>query len=153
MDLLSSRTREITALALNGLYERSKAISSNTVNATTPGYQRKDIAFEDQLQHIIERENLKEQIKAQNSQAYAQNPLEALKKQDPAQLAFLQSNLDNNFTPELLMDCSDPISADGNNVNLEAEMMDEAKTGTQYTILSNLMARSFRGLESVIKGQ
>ena len=51
------------------------------------------------------------------------------------------------------MDCSDPISADGNNVNLEAEMMDEAKTGTQYTILSNLMARSFRGLESVIKGQ
>ena len=46
-----------------------------------------------------------------------------------------------------------PISADGNNVNLEAEMMDEAKTGTQYTILATLMSRSYQGLQSVIRGQ
>ena len=35
----------------------------------------------------------------------------------------------------------------------EAEMMDEAKTGTQYTILATLMSRSYQGLQSVIKGQ
>lgn len=153
MDLINSRTRDIAALALDGLYERSKAISANTVNATTPGYQRKDIAFEDQIQKMIEREDLKDKIKIENSKKITENPLEALKKQDPAQIAFLRSGVNNNFEPELLMDNSDPISADGNNVNLEAEMMDEAKTGTQYTILATLMSRSFQGLQSVIKGQ
>lgn len=88
MDLINNRTREIAALALDGLYQRSRAISANTVNATTPGYQRKDVAFEDQIQEMIEREDLKEQIKAQNSQKIVENPLEALKKQDPAQIAF-----------------------------------------------------------------
>lgn len=153
MDLINNRTREIAALALNGLYERSRAISANTVNATTPGYQRKDVAFEDQIQHMIEREDLKEQLKVQNSRKMVENPAEALKKQDPAQIAFLRSSVNNNFEPEVLMDFSDPISADGNNVNLEAEMMDEAKTGTQYTILATLMSRSFQSLQSVIKGQ
>ena len=153
MDLINNRTREIAALALNGLYERSRAISANTVNATTPGYQRKDVAFEDQIQHMIEREDLKEQLKAQNSRKMVENPAEALKKQDPAQIAFLRSSVNNNFEPEVLMDFSDPISADGNNVNLEAEKMDEAKTGTQYTILATLMSRSFQSLQSVIKGQ
>ena len=153
MDIIESRTRQIAHLALNGLYERSKAISANTVNALTPGYQRKDVAFEDQIQEIIQKEDLKEQMKIQNSKAYMENPVEALKKQDPAQIAFLRSNSDEGFRPELLMDYSDPIGSNGNNVNLEAEMMDEAKTGTQYTILSTLMSRSFKGLESVIKGQ
>ena len=88
-----------------------------------------------------------------NSQKIVENPVEALKKQDPAQIAFLRSSVNNGFSPEILADYSDPISADGNNVNLEAEMMDEAKTGTQYTILSTLMSRSFQSLQSVIKGQ
>lgn len=153
MDLINNRTRDIAALALNGLYERSRAISAYTVNATTPGYQRKDVAFEDQIQHMIEREDLKEKIKAENSRKIVENPVEALKKQDPAQIAFLRSPVNNNFSPEILADYSDPISADGNNVNLEAEMMDEAKTGTQYTILATLMSRSYQGLQSVIRGQ
>lgn len=153
MDLINSRTRDIAALALDGLYERSKAISANTVNATTPGYQRKDVAFEDQIQRMIEREDLKEKIKLENSQVFAKNPLEALKSQDPAQIAFLRSDVNDNFAPEVLMDYCDPISADGNNVNIEVEMMDEAKTGTQYTILATLVGRSFKGMESVIKGQ
>ena len=36
MDLINNRTKNITAMALNGVYERAKAISANTVNALTP---------------------------------------------------------------------------------------------------------------------
>jgi flagellar basal-body rod protein FlgB len=46
MDLINNRTKEIAHMALNGLYERSKAISANTANALTPGYQRKEVSFE-----------------------------------------------------------------------------------------------------------
>ena len=39
----------------------------------------------------------------------------------------------------------------GNNVNVEAEMMDMAKTGIQYNILSTLEGKMFQGLSDVIK--
>ena len=57
MDLIENRTRNIGAMALDGLYERTKAISANTANALTPGYQRKIVSFENSLQSIIKREN------------------------------------------------------------------------------------------------
>ena len=46
MNLIHNRTKEIAAMALDGLHERSKAISANTVNVLTPNYQRKEVSFE-----------------------------------------------------------------------------------------------------------
>lgn len=152
MEIIDSRTRNIAHMALDGLYERSKAIASNTANALTPNYQRKDVAFENQLQNAIQDENLKTEIKLANSAKFQQNPAEALKSQDPAQIAFMQRNSIGDFKPEILEDFSDS-TMDGNNVILEKEMMDAARTGTQYAIVSTLMSKSFQGLERVIKGQ
>ena len=42
---------------------------------------------------------------------------------------------------------------DGNNVNLEAEMMDEAKNGMQYQVVASLLSKSYSHLGMVIKGQ
>ena len=41
----------------------------------------------------------------------------------------------------------------GNNVELEKEMMDLTKAGTRYVILSNLERKAFTGLNDVIKSQ
>lgn len=152
MDLIDSRTRNIAHMALNGLHERSRAIASNTANALTPGYQRKDVLFEGQLRSIIEDENLKEEIKIQNTARIQKNPAELLKQADPAQIAFLNKNTGENFRPEVSTDLSDSDFQD-NNVIMEYEMTDAAKTGTQYAIISNLLSKSFQGLERVIKGQ
>ena len=70
MDLISSRTIEILDRGMDGLMERQHAISSNIANVMTPGYQRKEVAFESQLAEIIEREELKDYIKGQNSIEY-----------------------------------------------------------------------------------
>ena len=67
MDLISNRTIEITKLGMDGLIDRQQAISSNIANVMTPAYQRKEVAFENQLAEIIEKEDLKEYIKGQNS--------------------------------------------------------------------------------------
>ena len=67
MDIISSRTIEITKLGMDGLMDRQQAISSNIANVMTPDYQRKEVAFESQLAEIIEKENLKDYIKGQNS--------------------------------------------------------------------------------------
>ena len=60
MDFIDNRTRAIGAMALDGLQERAKAISANTVNVLTPNYQRKEVSFEQSLRGVIERENEKE---------------------------------------------------------------------------------------------
>ena len=63
MDFLTDRTMNLTELAMDGLMARQKVIAANIPNAETPGYQRKDVIFEDQLVKIMQQENLKENIK------------------------------------------------------------------------------------------
>lgn len=153
MDFINSRTRTITEMALDGLYERQKALASNTANVLTPNYQRKDVEFEAQIQNAIKMADEKEATKLRNTQEYVENPVEALKKFDPAREAFMsQQKLDEGYNPMVVTDFSG-LNQEGNNISLENEMMQTAKTGTQYTILSTLIGKSFDGLQQVIKGQ
>lgn len=159
MDLITNRTKEIAAMALDGLYERSKAISSNTANALTPNYKRKEVSFEASLRNVIERENEKENIKLQNSSLIAQGKIpnndiqKALLSKSPEQIALLNSDIKEGYTISIDEDQSDAYSVDGNNVSIESEMMDEAKTGMQYQVVANLLAKSYQGLRNVIQGQ
>ncbi len=153
MNIVTNRTKEIAAMALDGLNERAKAISANTVNALTPGYQRKEVSFESNLQEIIKREDEKEQMKIQNSIEYQNNPKNVLMGQSPAQIAFLNSQVDSGFSIDVENDMAEPNGLDGNNVNLEVEMMDEAKNGMQYQVVANLLSKSYAALSNVIKGQ
>ena len=153
MNFINSRTKEIGAMALDGLHERAKAISSNTVNVLTPGYQRKEVSFESSLRDVIQRENEKEELKIQNSIMYQQNPKNVLMGQSPEQIAFLNTQVNQDYFIDTITDTSDPNGLDGNNVNLEAEMMDEAKNGMQYQVVASLLSKSYSHLGMVIKGQ
>lgn len=153
MDLINNRTKDIASMALDGLYERSKAISANTANALTPGYQRKEVSFEANLQNIINRENEKEEIKLQNTQNHGKNADVLLKGQTIEQLAFMNSQTNEGYRIDIDTDMTQAYDEDGNNVNLEAEMMDEAKTGMKYQVVANLLSKSYSSLSSIIQGQ
>ena len=160
MDLITSRTMEITKLGMDGLMDRQHAIASNIANVMTPGYQRKEVAFESQLAEIQERENLKNYIKGQNSIEYKPPMVDVFtgdvhKYRTPTlqEKAYLQSNVYDQFKPQLVTDIYSGSDAKGNNVELEREMMDLSKTGTKYLVLSNLERRQFSGLAEVIRGQ
>ena len=160
MDLITSRTMEITKLGMDGLMDRQHAIASNIANVMTPGYQRKEVAFESQLAEIQERENLKDYIKGQNSIEYKPPMVDVFtgevhKYRTPTlqEKAYLQSNVYDQFKPQLVTDIYSGSDSKGNNVELEREMMDLSKTGTKYLVLSNLERRQFSGLSEVIRGQ
>ena len=153
MDFIDNRTRAIGAMALDGLQERAKAISANTVNVLTPNYQRKEVSFENSLRNVIERENEKEAIKLQNSAMYNQNPKSVLQGQSPAQIAFLNTAYEEGYSINVENDASEALGLDGNNVNLESEMMDEAKTGMQYQVIASLLSKSYAMMNTIIKGQ
>ncbi len=160
MDLITSRTMKITQLGMDGLMDRQHAIASNIANVNTPGYQRKEVAFESQLAEIQEKEDLKDYIKELNSIEYKPPVLDVFtgdihKYRVPTlqEKAYLQSNVYDQFKPQLVTDIYSGTDNHGNNVELEREMMDLSKTGTKYMVLSNLERRNFSGLSDVIRGQ
>ena len=159
MDLITNRTIEITHLGMNGLMDRQHAIASNIANVMTPGYQRKEVAFESQLAEIQEKENLKDYIKGIDSIEYKPPVLDVFtgevhKYRIPTlqEKAYLQSNVYDQFKPQLVTDIYSGTDHHGNNVELERELMDLSKTGTKYMVLSNLERRQFSGLSEVIRG-
>ena len=160
MDLISSRTTDILKLGMDGLMERQHAISSNIANVMTPGYQRREVAFESQLAEIMEREDLKDYIKGQNSIKYVPpnvdvftGEIHTYRTPTMQEKAYLMTNSCEDFKPQNVTDVYSGSNADGNNVELEREMMDLSKTGTRYLVLSNLARRQFTGLSEVIRGQ
>ena len=160
MDLISSRTIEITKLGMDGLMDRQHAISSNIANVMTPDYQRKEVAFESQLAEIIEKENLKDYIKGQNSIEYIPPNVDVFtgevhhyRTPTMQEKAYLKSNTMEDYKPQYVTDIYSGANIDGNNVELEREMMDLAKTGQQYLVLSNLERRQFSNIQNVIRGQ
>ena len=160
MDLITNRTIEITKLGMDGLMDRQHAIASNIANVMTPGYQRKEVAFESQLAEIQEKEDLKDYIKGLDSIEYKPPVMDVFtgevhKYRIPTlqEKAYLQSNVYDQFKPQLVTDMYSGTDNHGNNVELEREMMDLSKTGTKYMVLSNLERRQFSHLSDVIRGQ
>lgn len=153
MDFITNRTKEIGAMALDGLYARQKAIGANTVNVLTPDYQRKEVSFEGSLREIIAREDQKESLKVQNSANYKNNPSNVLMGQSPEQISFLNSQVNSGFSIDVEADQTEGMGLDNNNVNIEKEMMDEARTGMQYQVVANLLSKSYSQLNAVIRGQ
>lgn len=160
MDLITSRTMEITKLGMDGLMDRQHAISSNIANVMTPGYQRKEVAFESQLSEIMEKEDLKDYIKSRNSIEYKPPMVDVFtgevhtyRTPTLQEKAYLKSNVYEDFKPQYVTDIYSGTDSTGNNVELEREMMDLSKTGMRYLVLSNLERKSFESVSRVISGQ
>ena len=160
MDLISNRTIEITKLGMDGLLNRQHAIASNIANVMTPDYQRKEVAFESQLSEIIEKEDLKDYIKGQNSIDYKPpmvdvftGEVHTFRTPTLQEKAYLKSNSFDQFKPQVVTDIYSGANSTGNNVELEKEMMELSKTGTRYTVLSNLERREFTSISEAIRGQ
>lgn|SRR5574344_934690 len=163
MDLISSAAIETTKYAMDGLISRQQAIASNVANVMTPGYHRQEVSFEGQLKDMITDNDNKEYIKSMNSLTYNPSSLSELGQVNvtkdgynvltPQQKNYLQSSSYDGFAPQTLEDNLNGGSGTDNNVELEKEMMDMSKTGTQYTMLSNLERRAFAKVQLAIKGE
>ena len=107
------------------------AIASNIANVMTPGFQRQEVAFESQLAEIIENEDLKDYIKGQNSIEYKPPMVDVFtgdvhtyRTPTQQEKAYLKANTMEQFNPQVVTDIYSGTNSDGNNVELEREMMD-----------------------------
>lgn len=163
MDLVTSSTMHTLKLGMDGLLSRQLAISSNIANVNTPNYQRQEVSFEGQLNEMMADQKNKEYMKGLNSVTY--NP-QSISEISPQRLsregynlltneekAYMSSNSFEGFQPQILADTFSGTDSEGNNVELEKEMMDLSKTGTQYTMLSNLERREYSRISLAIRGE
>ncbi len=157
MDLVSSRTMDITKLAMDGLMARQKAISANTANVITPNYIRKEVSFEGQLREIVEKGELQDYIKERNSIEYNPTSLDVAMGREnreltPQEINFLQSNIYKKYQPQITDDLLSGADTTGNNVEIEQEMMDMAANDLRYNTLAKLESKSFKLINSAIRG-
>ncbi len=107
--------------ALNASWLRNELISENIANNDTPGYKRKDVAFESFLQTALQTEQPKEML---------------IEQIEP------QIYVDNQHMK---------LRLDGNNVNVETEMVEMKKNAIRYEVLADSVRFNFNRLRTVIK--
>ena len=117
----------VTALSknLDGLWAREKVISENIANLETPGYKRKYVSFEEELLSKIQDRTL---TGDQLSSAIDS--------------VGINENVDNAGT----------LREDGNNVDIEVENIEMARTQINYSYSVKNLDDYFSRLRSVING-
>ena len=110
-----SLTPDLIQKALDGTWQRQKAIANNIANHETPGFKASKVSFEQALQREISLGNKVKDAKI-----------------------------------KVFTDYSGEERADGNNVNLESENIDMAKTQIQYQYLTRAMTDMYARLRYAI---
>jgi flagellar basal-body rod protein FlgB len=124
-----SLTAAILQKALDGTWQRQKAISNNIANYETPGYKAMNVSFEDSLDREVNRLRGK-----------AMNAEELSKGKESIRNADIS----------VASDYATLERADGNNVNMELENIEMAKTQIQYQYLTRSMSDMFSRLRYAI---
>lgn len=115
--------------ALDGTWQRQRAIANNIANHETPGYKAVKVSFEDSLSREIGK--LKDSIPSKEQTA---KDLEAIRDSEIS----------------VYSDHSTAQRADGNNVDLDLENIEMAKVQIQYQYLTRSMTDMFSRLRYAI---
>lgn len=107
---------------------RNDVISNNIANATTPGYKRQDIAFEDELANALGRSRYKSM-----DDKVADLKIHRLRPRTYTDSA--------NFS----------YRVDGNNVDIETENVTLAANQLKYNGLIDCLDQEFKNLRMVMK--
>ncbi|MFL0251638.1 flagellar basal body rod protein FlgB [Clostridium neuense] len=125
----SQLTYELLKKGLDASSERQNVISNNISNLNTAGYKRSYVTFED---------NLKEA--GDNLEMVRTDPRHI---NDGAEYGDIQVKTDN----------SSSMNEDGNNVDIDTEMTNEAKNTLKYYALTSEISRRINMTNSVINSK
>lgn len=123
---------------LDAYSERSKLIANNIANVNTPNYKRQDIQFEEILGAALKQEN--------------GGSIEGMIT-NPGHMAINQTPSIENVSHVVITEDSTYMRNDGNNVDIEHEMSENAENNIRYQFATNKISGSFALLKSVIRGK
>lgn len=112
---------------------RQKIISGNIANVQTPGYRRREVKFEEHLQHAVS------------------GKLAGIRT-DPHHLSIGKKSA-SEVQPRIVEDASPQLKSGVNNVDIDVEMVDQVKNEIRFLYGSRLLNKSFAALRASIKGR
>jgi flagellar basal-body rod protein FlgB len=122
--LLGTQTFLTAQGALDGLSARHSALSDNIANVNTPGYKRKTVPFEQALERAV-------QSTVSPCTEAACGPMKP-------------------FSPPVVREMHTSGRTDGNNVDVEREMVLLAENTLRYQTITQYVGGFFSGLKMVI---
>ncbi len=125
-DLISGGIADkAVGVALDGLATRQRVISDNLANVDTPGFKASEVRFEDALQRAIGRGRGQSSLR--------------LVSDNPRHLSPEPSSLDG-VQPQVVRLNNTTDRVDGNNVDIDQEMVQLADTNISYNALVQLIS-------------
>jgi flagellar basal-body rod protein FlgB len=131
LDLFNDPTLTAMGQYMSRLSSRQQVVSSNVANIDTPGYRAKDVSFHATMQELLSESALP----ARTTQPEHSGQVE-LNFAPPGGIPFEVQGL--------------PERADGNNVDIDKEMLKLGETSFAYTMMSQLLRVKFRTLAGSI---
>lgn len=129
--IVKDSTYDLMKNALDAVNLRQSVISNNISNANTPNFKASKVKFEEALKDAIGQENIA--LKGQRSNHIRTGSVE-------------------NIQPELIRDSNSKIKVDGNNVDIEKEMVDMAANQILYNALVQQVNKKLSNLSYVVTG-
>ena len=128
MDIGGTKVDRVLNAALDGLAARQRTISDNVANVDTPGFKASRVDFEGALQEAMGKSDVPKMAPVKNAVAGPED-------QTGPRVARM-----DNLTRR----------SDGNNVDVDQEMVDLADTNVTYNALAQLMSERLKLLRTAI---
>ncbi|QEN03737.1 flagellar basal body rod protein FlgB [Thiospirochaeta perfilievii] len=128
LDVLQ-RTMDVSLL-------RREVISNNIANAETPNFKRTDVTFEESLSKALASEG-KNTFK--------------MTMTDERHIPADRTVDYKTIKPRRVLDYTTQSDSNGNNVDIEVEMMDVVKNQMRYQLLTQAVSEQFQKINMVVK--
>lgn len=115
---------------------RREVIANNIANAETPNFKRSDVTFEASMARALETENTSPYKMKLTHEKHIPNDRKVdYRTIKPRRVLDFQSQTDNN----------------GNNVDIEKEMMDVVKNQMKYQLMTHSVNKQFQKINMVLR--
>lgn len=116
--------------ALDGLSMRQRAVANNVANVDTPNFKSTEVRFEDQLQRAMQQGSAGELVRTD--------------------ARHLDVGGGTEFAPEVLTLDDTTLRNDGNNVDIDREMVQLADTQIRYNTAIQMVSQRYGLLQTII---
>ncbi|EMF81248.1 flagellar basal-body rod protein FlgB [Leptospira weilii serovar Topaz str. LT2116] len=133
------KTQDLLERGMNNSILKRKIISDNIANADVPHFKRSEVIFESMMKRAIESEKI-EALKEVPTQISDERHIQFFKPMDYREVQ-----------PKTNIDYLTTMRADGNNVDVEKEVVEASNSQMQYMMMTERLNQNYRDLKQVMR--
>lgn len=115
---------------------RRQVIANNIANSDTPNFKRSTVSFEAELKRALDSETTRKMSAALT---------------DPRHIPFDRTADYRNVKPRRILDYLSTSKNNGNNVDVEQEMMDSLQNQLNYNLMTAAISNQFTQVNMVLR--